>query len=221
MVATDTRSADYRYFTTNLLTNDVLAEIPFKGVSFERALNSAGSFSGTIPVIPSNTGMDLYNSTMPGKTGLYIVRDGVCVWGGIIWNRNYNVVDRVLSVNASEFTSYLYHRNIWKTWTHDFGATLVVSSGTVTATLDAFEYAFPVGSSVRLSFPEVGDFAYTGYYTVATAPSAGSFTISGTAIPNGTYEGVTVYVRVDTYDYVRQLLDEVLVDFSGISFPND
>ena len=220
MVATDTLSAEYRYFTTNLLSNDVLAEIPFKSVSFERALNSAGTFSGTIPVLPSNTGMDLYNSTMPGKTGLYIVRDGVCVWGGIIWSRSYNVVDRSLNVNASEFTSYLYHRNIWKTWTHDFGATLVVSSGTVTATLEAFEYAFPVGSSVRLSFPEVGDFQYTGYYTVASAPTADSFTINGTSIPNGTYTGVTVYVRVDTYDYVRQLLDEVLVDFSGISFPN-
>lgn len=220
MVATDTFSAEYRYFTTNLLSNDVLAEIPFKSVSYERALNSAGTFSGTIPVLPSNTGMDLYNSTMPGKTGLYIVRDGVCVWGGIIWSRSYNVVDRSLNVNASEFTSYLYHRNIWKTWTHDFGATLVVSSGTVTATLEAFEYTFPVGSSVRLSFPEVGDFQYTGYYTVASAPTADSFTINGTSIPNGTYTGVTVYVRVDTYDYVRQLLDEVLVDFSGISFPN-
>lgn len=220
MVATDTRSAEYRYFTTDLLTNDILAEIPFKGVSFERALNSAGSFSGTIPVIPATASMDIYNSTMPGKTGLYVLRDGICVWGGIIWNREYDVVDKELSVSASEFTSYLYHRNIWKTWTHDFGATLVVSGGTITATLDALEYAFPVGSSVKLSFPEVGDFGYNGYYTVASAPTADSFTVTGTSIPNGTYAGVTVYVRVDTYDYVRQLLDEVLVDFSGISFPN-
>lgn len=220
MVATDTVSAEYRYFTTNLLTNDILAEIPFKGVSFERALNSAGSFSGSIPVLPSNTGMDLYNSTMPGKTGLYVVRDGVCVWGGIIWNRSYNVVERELSVSASEFTSYLYHRNIWKTWTHEYGATLVVSSGTVTGTLQYFNYDFPVGSSVKLSFPEIGDFTYTGYYTVASAPTGDSFTVTGTSIPNGTYTGVTVTVRADTYDYVRQLLDEVLIDFSGISFPN-
>lgn len=220
MVATDTVSVEYRYFTTNLLTNDVLAEIPFKGVSFERALNSAGSFSGSIPVLPINAGMDLYNSTMPGKTGLYIVRDGVCVWGGIVWSRSYDVVARELRVNASEFTSYLYHRNIWKTWTHEFGATLVVSSGTITGTLDAFEYDFPVGSSVRILFPEVGDFQYNDYYTIATAPAADQFTVTGTSVPNGTYQGVTVIVRVDTYDYVRQLLDEVLVDFSGISFPN-
>jgi hypothetical protein len=213
-------AAVYRYFTTDLLTNQVLAEIPFKGVSFERSIKAAGSFGGNIPVIPETASMDLYNSTMPGKTGLYVVRDSECVWGGIIWNRNYNVVDRELSVSASEFTSYFYHRNIWKTWTHDFGATVVASGGTLTGTLEALEYDFPVGSSVRLIFPEVSDFIYNAYYTIASSPTNATFTITGTSVPNGTYVGVTVYARVDTYDYVRQLLDEILVDFSGISFPN-
>jgi hypothetical protein len=213
-------AAVYRYFTTDLLTNQILAEIPFKGVSFERSIKAAGSFSGNIPVIPETASMDLYNSTMPGKTGLYVVRDSECVWGGIIWNRNYNVVDRELSVSASEFTSYFYHRNIWKTWTHDFGATIVASGGTLTGTLEALEYDFPVGSSVRLIFPEVSDFVYNAYYTIASSPTNSTFTITGTSVPNGTYVGVTVYARVDTYDYVRQLLDEILVDFSDITFPN-
>lgn len=220
MAANDTASATYRYFTTDLLTNSVLAEIPFRGVSFGRSIKAAGSFSGEIVVIPETASMDIYDSTMPGKTALYVVRDGVCVWGGIIWSRSYNVLERKLSVNASEFTSYFYHRNIWKTWTHDFEANLVVSSGTVTATLTNSTYAFPVGSSVRLSFPEVGDFTYTGYYEVASSPNNYTFTINGTVIPNGTYNGVTVYVRVDTYDYVRQLIDEVLSDFNQIQFPN-
>lgn len=213
-------AAVYRYFTTDLLTNQVLAEIPFKGVSFERSIKAAGSFNGNIPVIPETASMDLYNSTMPGKTGLYVVRDSECVWGGIIWNRNYNVVERELSVSASEFTSYFYHRNIWKTWTHDFGATIVASGGTLTGTLEALEYDFPVGSSVRLIFPEVSDFVYNSYYTIASSPTNSTFTITGTSVPNGTYVGVTVYARVDTYDYVRQLLDEILVDFSDITFPN-
>jgi len=213
-------AAVYRYFTTDLLTNQILAEIPFKGVSFERSIKAAGSFNGNIPVIPETASMDLYNSTMPGKTGLYVVRDSECVWGGIIWNRNYNVVERELSVSASEFTSYFYHRNIWKTWTHDFGATIVASGGTLTGTLEALEYDFPVGSSVRLIFPEVSDFVYNSYYTIASSPTNSTFTITGTSVPNGTYVGVTVYARVDTYDYVRQLLDEILVDFSDITFPN-
>jgi hypothetical protein len=219
-MAFDTEAAEYKYFTTDILTNEVLAEIPFRGVSFERSIKAAGSFSGTIPVIPETASMNLYESTMPGKTALYVVRNSECVWGGIIWNRTYNVVERELSVSGSEFTSYFHHRNIWKTWTHDFGADLVVSGGTITGTLQALTYQFPVGSSVRLVFPEVGQFDYNGYYVIATAPTDTTFTITGTSIPNGTYNNVTVYSRVDTYDYVRQLLDEILVDFSGISFPN-
>lgn len=217
---TDTVSVEYRYFTTDLLTNQVLAEIPFRGVSFERSIKAAGSFSGTIPVIPDTSSMNIYDSTMPGKTGLYVVRDGVCIWGGIIWHRSYDVVSRSLNVSASEFTSYFHHRDIWKTWFHDFAADLVVSGGTVTGTLTEMNYDFPVGSAVRINFLEVGDFDYNAYYTVATAPSTGVFTVTGTSIPNGTYTGVTVISRVDTYDFVRQLLDEILVDFSGITFPN-
>jgi membrane protein implicated in regulation of membrane protease activity len=213
-------AAQYRYFTTDLLTNEVLAEIPFRGVSFERSIKAAGNFSGTIPVIPETAGMNLYESTMPGKTGLYIVRDQVCVWGGIIWNRAYNVVERSLSINANEFTSYFYHRNIWKTYTHDFGVDLTVSSGTVTGILQTMNYSFPVGSSVRLVFPTTNMYEYNDYYTIATAPNPDQFTITGTSIPNGTYPDVTVYVRVDTYDYVRQLIDSVLEDFAGTTFPN-
>ena len=88
MAATDGTSAEYRYFTTDLLSNTVLAEIPFRGVSFERSIKAAGSFSGTVPVIPETAHMDIYDSTMPGKTGLYIVRDQECIWGGIIWSRS-------------------------------------------------------------------------------------------------------------------------------------
>ena len=220
MVATDGTSAEYRYFTTDLLSNRVLAEIPFRSVSFERSIKAAGSFSGTVPVIVETAHMDLYNSTMPGKTGLYIVRDQECIWGGIIWSRSYDVLDRSLSVNASEFTSYLHHRNIWKTWTHDFGANVVVSSGTATVTLQNMEYAFPVESSVKLSFPTTSMYEYTGYYTVSTANGTDQFTIASSGVPDGTYIDVTVYVRVDTYDYIRQLVDEVLSDFSGTTFPN-
>jgi hypothetical protein len=220
MAATDGTSAEYRYFTTDLLSNTVLAEIPFRGVNFERSIKAAGSFSGTIPVIPETAHMDIYNSTMPGKTGLYIVRDQECIWGGIIWSRSYDVLDRSLSINGSEFTSYFHHRNIWKTWSHDFGADIVVASGTATVTLQNLEYDFPLGSSVKLSFPTTEMYQYTGYYTVSTANGTDVFTIASSGIPDGTYIDVTVYVRVDTYDYVRQLIDEILSDFSGITFPN-
>ena len=220
MASADSASAQYRYFTTDLLTNTILAEIPFSGVSFERSIKAAGSFGGSIPVIPETASMNIYESTMPGKTGLYVVRDQECIWGGIIWSRSYDVVEKMLSVNASEFTSYFFKRNIWKTWSHDFGANIVVAGGTLTATLQNFTYDFPVGSKVKIEFFTTNMFEYNGYYTVATSDGVDQFTVTGVSIPAGTYLDATVYVRVDTYDYVRQLVDEVLIDFSGTTFPN-
>lgn len=212
----------YRYFTVDLLSNALIAEIPFKSVKYERALKSAGSFSGSIPIIDDTSSMDLYESTMPGKTALYVVRDSVCVWGGIIWSRAYDVGQKMLSVNASEFTSYLYHRNIWKTYTHEFEATLVASSGVVQVTIDNGEYEAAALSSVRVFFYEVSDMSHNGYYEVKSSPSPTTnvFYVDMPSLPNGTYVLCTVVIRSDTYDYVRQLIDHTFSDFVSIIFDN-
>lgn len=222
-MSTENRVATYRYFTADLLTNALVAEIPFQDVSYERAIKGAGKFSGKVPVLDSGAAFNLYESTMPGRTALYVVRDDVCVWGGIIWDRSYTAKSREISVSGSEFTSYFYHRNIWKTYTHDFSATVVVSSGVATVTLDNGEYEASAGSSVRIIFYEVGDFQYNGYYDVLASPvpTETVFTVSIPAMPDGTYTLATVYVRTDAYDYMRQLLDTAMVDFINISFPND
>jgi hypothetical protein len=102
-------------------------EVPFSGVSWERKINSAGSFSGSI-AIPGNAAtdairlsssedhFDLYNSTLPGKNAIYIMRNDQIVWGGIIWTRDYDIKTKVVNVSALEFVSYLYHRVFWKTF---------------------------------------------------------------------------------------------------------
>lgn len=120
----------YRYYVADLITGEIVMEIPFEGVSWERKISTAGSFSGSIAV-PSSTALggervssvedhfDLYNTTVPGKYGLYVMRNGECVWGGIIWSREYSVTDRNLTVTALEFVSYLYHRVFWKTFAAD------------------------------------------------------------------------------------------------------
>lgn len=223
MVSLNLVAAEYRYFAVDIISNTLIAEIPLKGVSFGRALKGAGEFSGNIPVINKTASFDLYESTMPGRTAIYAMRSGECVWGGIIWSRQYNLVSRELSINASEFTSYLHRRRIWKTWTHDLGATLVVSGGTGTVTLDpGFTYTTGVGSSVKVSFREIGNFKYDGYYTVkaSPAPTNTTFAIDSVDIPNGTYPLTTILVRTDTYDWVRSLIDTVMADFTTMEFAN-
>lgn len=108
-------SPGYRYIVTDLLTDTVVAEIPLSGVQFTRALVRAGSFSGSVPMIDATDHLQLYDSTMPGKRAIYALRGDTCVWGGIIWSRSYNAKDRVLSINASEFQSYMYKRIHWQT----------------------------------------------------------------------------------------------------------
>ncbi len=115
----------YRYFITNLITNQVIGEVPLTGVSYERALKDAGSFSGTLSLAEEIVGIDVYNATMPGKNAIYVLRNGVCVWGGVIWSRSYDVVGKTVSINANEFTSYFQHRKIWKSWNLTYSDTLV------------------------------------------------------------------------------------------------
>ena len=220
----NTEAATYRYFVTDIVSNTLLAEIPFQGVSYGRALKGAGSFSGNIPVIDKTASFNLYDSTMPGKTALYVTRDGICVWGGVIWSRNYNLISRTLDINASEWTSYLFRRRVWKTWSHDLGATIVVSGGIGAVTLDpGYTYEIAAGSSVKMSFREVQHFPFDGFYTVRSspAPTSTTFSIDAVGVANGTYPLVTVIVNTDTYDWVKSLIDSMLTDFTNLEFAND
>jgi hypothetical protein len=138
-------------------------------VNYELSLVNAGQFSGTVPVDSESRKYDLYNSTMPGKTGLYILRNGICVWGGIIWSRQYNLESRTLSVDASEFTSYLYHRTIWKTFSTAFSGEMKVltdpgAEATITIATGV-PYDILKGQAVRIVFAsELSNL--NGYFSV-------------------------------------------------------
>jgi hypothetical protein len=172
-------SVYYKYILTNLLTNKVIAEVPFVNVSWGRAIKSAGGFSGDIAVTDETAHLDLYNTTMPAKTGLYVMRNDVCVWGGILWSRSYDAKDRKLSVSGLEFTSYFAHRKIWKTYTSSFSAKLVVpneagSDATVTLSNDSF--GFEAGSDVYISF--TGQYVnLSSFFKIGNNPDVQSFQI--------------------------------------------
>ena len=106
----------YRYLFVDLLSNDIIAELPLTGVAFTQQLNQAGTFQAHILLlgIPA----DKYNvdlSTIPGHCGLYVDRNGVLVWGGVIWGRSYNSTEQKLSITAQEWISYFAHRVVNQT----------------------------------------------------------------------------------------------------------
>jgi hypothetical protein len=103
----------YRYLFADLLTNTIIGELPLTGVAFGSQLNQAGTFRGHILLSGIDTvGFNIANSTIPAKCAIYVDRDGVLVWGGVIWNRSYQSSSQVLSLNAREFESYFERRRI-------------------------------------------------------------------------------------------------------------
>jgi hypothetical protein len=215
-------SVEYRYFLTDLLTNSVISEIPFKGVSYQRVNRRAGEFSGDIPFIEATKGLDIYEATMPGRTGLYVMRNQVCVWGGIIWSRSYSVESKTLSVSASEFTSYFYHRNLWQTL--QYGSEFVgissfaVSSGTGTITTEV-THGFVVGQKVKITFTSP---LVDGVHTVTAVPATNQYQFTTTSA-NGSGPSTSGACRslVDTYDFARDLVYRVATDLGGINFANE
>jgi hypothetical protein len=225
----------YEYYTVDIITNEVLAQIPFEDVSYERRLKDFGAFEGAITISDQTKDFDLYNSTLPGKTALYVTRNGVCVWGGIIWGRTYDLVARAMSVSAAEFTSYLSHRHIWKTYSFKFEAEALktTKAGFVKFTILnsilkkplALEDDSGTANKVYISFSDSDLVKYSGYYPLSNFedPTQTTFWVSIPKLPasSGSYTNITVSARVDTYDYIRELLKDVFVDFKDTEFANE
>ena len=216
-------SIEYRFFLTDLLSNEIISEVPFKDVSFGRQIRRAGEFSGKISFIPQTSGLNLYESTMPGRTGLYVMRIGVCVWGGIIWSRSYDVLSKELDVSAAEFISYFYHRHVWQTLVYGSKfigiASYSITSGVATIVTEE-PHGFETNDKVAITFTSP---LVDGVRVITSVNSATQFTFNvasanvlSTSINSGAVRGL-----VDTFDFVRDILNLVATDFSGINFANE
>lgn len=108
--------SQYRYILTQITTNTVLAELPLTGVQFNQTINSAGAFQGYMPQSdPVVLLMNVSAATVPGACAIYVDRDGVLIWGGVIWSRTYESDTQRLTIRAQEFESYFAHRRITTT----------------------------------------------------------------------------------------------------------
>lgn len=232
----------YRYYTVNIVTNKVIGEIPFEDVNYERSVKSPGAFDGKITVTEQTNNLDLYNATLPGKTALYVVRNDEAVWGGIIWGRTYDLVGRSLAISASEFTSYLSHRIIWKTYSHSFTGKLSKPSDDSYTKVSLINKSLKSAlaltddsgnpTTVTINFTDNSLRKYNGDYEVrglASDPSAPAdpgrtaFYVNIPLLPakSGVYDGVGVTMKSDTYDYLRDIITSTFSDFTEIEFPNE
>lgn len=105
----------YRYFFVHAISDQLMLELPMTGVSWGRTIRRAGTFSGSIYVNPENEEADIFWGTMEWRTAIYVTRNGVPVWGGLIDSRSYDATTRELQISAVSFEAWLYHRVIWHT----------------------------------------------------------------------------------------------------------
>jgi hypothetical protein len=95
--------AQYEYVAVDLLTGVKREEVPLTGVRWGHKLNGAGTFTGNIHYHHPKATADILN---PGNTALYVERNGVPVWGGIIWTMRKIKDNDLLSIGAEGFHSY-------------------------------------------------------------------------------------------------------------------
>jgi hypothetical protein len=103
----------YRYLFVDLLSNTIIGELPLTGVGFTQQLNQSGTFQGHLLLSGVNSfQFNVDPSTIPAYCGVYVDRDGVLVWGGVIWGRSYNSTSQALTFTAREWLSYFERRRI-------------------------------------------------------------------------------------------------------------
>ena len=127
--------SEYHLVYTNLKSGVRLGELPVVSFSMEEAYNASGSLSADLLLedtytVEYATGPTTYTtlttpqgvtltSLVPGATGIYMERNGVVMWGGVLWAMDMDVEGSTCSISAEGFMSYLdrIHINTDLTWT--------------------------------------------------------------------------------------------------------
>jgi hypothetical protein len=99
----------YIYRTVDIKSNAVLEDIDLKNVEFNVELSAVGDLTGDLFVPESQRGFLLDTATYPGRTGIYVMRDGVPVWGGVIWKREWDEFAATFRLTCGSWESYAYH----------------------------------------------------------------------------------------------------------------
>jgi len=100
----------YTFLFTDIRTNKVIAELPVSAPTYGYKLSDTGEMSGSFNINDEVLKQDPLNATVPGRTGVYVIRDGIPVWGGMVWGRQYSVQNRQMTINAETFDSYFNKR---------------------------------------------------------------------------------------------------------------
>lgn len=101
----------YRYLFYDLFSLVALGELPLKGVTFTRRLNRAGEGAGMIAMADPNVQAERpVDMTRPGRTAVFFERDGVLLFGGILWKATYQSTDQTWTLGVEDYFTYFSRR---------------------------------------------------------------------------------------------------------------
>jgi hypothetical protein len=97
---------EYRYIGVDLLTRQIIEDLPLYGTSFERRISGPGNMTGSFKL---GTGLfsdsDLLNASEPGLRALFAIRNNQAIWAGPIWSRTYQSQASVCSITGQSYES--------------------------------------------------------------------------------------------------------------------
>lgn len=103
----------YTYLVSDLVTNRTLAEAPLSGVRYSKKLGGTGQLSATLVLgDPRVQILDPSDLTTPACRVIYVLRDDIPVWGGLVWTRRYDATAQQITLGCSDFWSYFDHRKV-------------------------------------------------------------------------------------------------------------
>lgn len=103
-------SPKYRFYTGDLLTQSPLGDIQLQGVTASMSITATGELTGSFP-LGQPTDQYRLGITKPGRTALYVERNNELIWGGIIWDRDFDNSTRQISLVCQTFDSF-YDRTV-------------------------------------------------------------------------------------------------------------
>jgi len=104
----------YRVYAYDINTNTLLTELPAENLTFSGRLNDAGTISFDLPISRPSVAsrakpIMAYNGN---PFAVYVDKDGLIEWGGVIWTWNYNRASGILTLGGKEWLSYFAQRTI-------------------------------------------------------------------------------------------------------------
>lgn len=202
-------ASEYRLLYTNLKTGDILGELPVQDVKFRDGINAAGSMTATIALEDSavvevpgahpspsasselTTPQLITSETLrPGASGIYIERDGVILWGGILWTLRMSIASSTAELGAEGYLSWL--RRIFIATDLSYSS---VDQGAIAKALVDYAVGFAGGQLITATTPPTSTARTRNYVAVERKPVGEALT--QLAAVQGGFSFFFTHTRID------------------------